>query len=217
MSRSTAPPVTSRSVSRGARGRAPFSSVPATAVYPVLPTGQDGAGRTGWPVPILTQGKSTQTRDSRSARCCGMERTHHPSASPLTVATAWCQACVGCVQLPTGAARGPSFPTALGHLHTHVHTPEVAVGWGRTNGVKSNGQEPLLTPDRESWVGHEPAWKTPGHGLAAPSSGQRHHSALHSLSLLDNLTNHPPMSHRPCCGGHAAPSGTSGRHTAAGP
>lgn len=59
---------------------------------------------------------------------------------------------------------------ALRHLHTHVHTPEVAVAGGSwTNGVKSDGEESLPTPGGGSWVANEPAREIPGRALLPPA------------------------------------------------
>lgn len=111
---------------------------------------------------------------ARFSQCEELWQGAYPSPLGLTSYCGHCSASGlrGLRPAPTGAARGPSFPMALRHLHTHVHTPEVAAagaGGSWTNGVKSDGEESLPTPGGGSWVANEPAQEIPGRALPPPA------------------------------------------------
>lgn len=151
---------------------------------------------------------------ARFSQCEELWQGAYPSPLGLTSYCGHCSASGlrGLRPAPTGAVRGPSFPMALRHLHTHVHTPEVAAAGGELDQWRKERWRGVSPHPRRRVLGGKRACSgDPRACAAAPSSGQQH-----SLSLLDHLTECPPTSRRLCRADHPAPSGTSGRYTEAG-
>lgn len=103
----------------------------------------------------------------------------------------------------------PHGPEAPAHSRAH---PRSGGGGGELDQWRKERWRGVSPHPRRRVLGGKRACSgDPRACAAAPSSGQQH-----SLSLLDHLTECPPTSRRLCRADHPAPSGTSGRHTAAG-